>query len=171
MTYHDYQQNGELLECKFINKIIAKFILQEKLENEIEKISVGYNVSDALSYNFCTKELKINPSLYITEITGKQDLNYYELNLKIRQDLNDRFIQGIFHELTHSLQNKIINNPNDNDETIVKLMQNGIEQCLYNYSIYLKYYDHMIIEYNADMNGSIYADTFLDNCNINKKEL
>ena len=54
MTYHDYQQNGEFLECKFINKIIAKFILQEKLENEIEKISVGYNVSDALSYNFCT---------------------------------------------------------------------------------------------------------------------
>ena len=105
--------------------------------------------SDALSYNFYTKELKINPGLFLTEVTGKSDLDYYDLDLKFRQDLNDRFIQGIFHELIHSFQNKIVNNPNDYDETIVRVIQNGIEQCLYNYSIYLKHYDHMIIEYNA----------------------
>ena len=171
MTYQDYQQNGELLESKFIKKIIENFITQEKLANEIDKLSIGYNVSDALSYNFYTKELKINPGSFLTEVTGKPDLDYYDLDLKFRQDLNDRFIQGIFHELTHSLQNKIVNNPNDYDETIVRVIQNGIEQCLYNYSIYLKHYDHMIIEYNADFNGSIYADNFLDNHNINKKEL
>ena len=73
--------------------------------------------------------------------------------------VNYEMIFYLLHEISHSLQTKIIYE--NKQKLLASIYEDSYDRIKYFYNLYQTYHDDFLIEYNADLNGLIEASNFM----------
>lgn len=150
---YDYSTNGELVDRKFVDKIIEIVVSKKSLDDYVRSVQHTYKLPKddqgvvCAVYDSLNRELLID---YTSMLIVVGHLGYYNqlfVPLEIIMSKNIKLTQIILHELEHAYQNKQKDNMSD-DSIEAKLTR----VCFnIDFSLSLKLYDYVPTERLANV--------------------
>ena len=127
---YDYTKRAVYLDGPAIEKIIEMFIIENSLENYVQKLKYTYNYSKNAerfgtycSYSYNEKKIYLNYndilSNTIRRVTNNKN---YETSFEKVLEINLGILNHVVHELFHSIQyKKVIEGHNDLEQLLLKI--------------------------------------------------
>lgn len=165
---YKYTFNKEFPNSYFIDHILDIIIDNDELDDYIKDIEYNYQSSALASYFYENKILKFN-----TDKILEESINLYQIYNKIydNDSFNEyfflclSFLDVIYHEVEHVIQNKKMNTYNDDSFEKELIYINNIAVDVYP-RLYKKYHDLFSIEREANINSCNKIRSIISNSEI-----
>lgn len=150
-----------------VKKDIENIIDQNKVINQNNIIDLADYFLNKMNLKKYVKNINFDNSYcsFYDNETFEINLNYNHMieyaisNYSDSYCINYEMIFYLLHEISHSLQTKIIYE--SKQKLLASIYEDSYDRIKYFYDLYQTYHDDFLIEYNADLNGLIEASNFM----------